>query len=214
MLPFLKKPSDKASTVTVPAWHPNFRNFERLPDTKAVRTAFFINGLAVLIACSLVIYAGYREFGLRALKADTDVAQRAVDTNKPGSDQAIVLFKKFQEEEKKVLALQSFLSSSRLVLSDFILQIGSGLPATVTLNSIDYKPTSVTLVGGISGAPDEASGQAMAYVDRLRKNETFSALFDAITLSNIARDPGTGQIRFSIDLRFKASGKAATGGTK
>ena len=214
MLPFLKKPSDKTSTATVPAWHPNFRNFERLPDTKAVRTTFFINGLAVLIASSLVIYTGYREFGLRSLQADTDAAQKVVDTNKPASDEAITLFKKFQEEEKKVFALQSFLSSSRLVLSDFFLQIGASLPASVTLNSIDYKPSAVTLVGSISGAPDEASGQAVTYVDRLRKNEVFSQMFEAITLSNIARDPGTGQIRFSIDLRFKASTKAATGGTK
>lgn len=214
MLPFLKKPSDKASTVTVPAWHPNFRNFERLPDTKAVRTTFFINGLAILIASSLLIYAGYREFRLQALQADTEIAQKMVDANKPASDQAIALFKKFQEEEKKVVALQGFLSSSRLVLSDFILQMGASLPASVTLSSIDYKPNSVTLVGGISGAPDEASGQAVAYVDRLRKNEAFSRMFETITLSNIARDAGTGQIRFSIDLRFKAPAKVAAGGTK
>jgi len=210
MLPFLKKPSDKTSTATVPAWHPNFRNFERLPDTKAVRTTFFINGLAVLIASSLIIYTGYREFGLRSLRAETDAAQKVVNENKPGSDQMIALFKQFQEEEKKVFALQSFLSSTRVVLSDFILQIGASLPASVTLNSIDYKANAVTLVGSISGAPDEASGLAMTYVDRLRKSEAFSQLFEAITLSNIARDPGTGQIRFSIDLRFKA----ATGGKK
>lgn len=214
MLPFLKKPSDKASTVTVPAWHPNFRNFERLPDTKAVRTAFFINGLAVLIASSLLIYAGYREFDLHALQVETEVAQKAVEASKPASDEAIVLFKKFQEEEKKVIALQTFLSSSKLVLSDFLLQMGASLPASVTLNSIDYRPGSVTLVGGISGAPDEASGQAVAYVERLRKNEVFARLFETITLSNIARDAGTGQIRFSIDLRFKAPAKAATGGKK
>jgi len=144
MLPFLKKPSDKTSTATVPAWHPNFRNFERLPDTKAVRTTFFINGLALLIASSLVIYTGYREFGLRSLQADTDAAQKVVDANKPASDEAIALFKKFQEEEKKVFALQSFLSSSRLVLSDFFLQIGASLPASVTLNSIPGRSSTVT----------------------------------------------------------------------
>ena len=101
-----------------------------------------------------------------------------------------------------------------MVLSDYILQIGASLPASVTLNSIDYKSSAVMLVGSISGAPDEASGLAMTYVDRLRKSEPFSQLFETITLSNIARDPGTGQIRFAIDLRFKASAKAATGGTK
>ena len=29
----------------MPAWHPNFRNYEKLPDIKVVRTAFFVNGV-------------------------------------------------------------------------------------------------------------------------------------------------------------------------
>ena len=41
----LTKKSDAQSAVA-PVWHPNFRNFERLPDTKVVRTTFFVNTAA------------------------------------------------------------------------------------------------------------------------------------------------------------------------
>ena len=56
MPPLLKKKSDAAAVSLVPAWHPNFRNFEKLPDIKVVRTAFFVNGAALFLAVALLIY--------------------------------------------------------------------------------------------------------------------------------------------------------------
>ena len=53
MLPFLKKKSEASAAPAVPNWHPNFRNFEKLPDIKVVRTAFFVNGAAVSVALAL-----------------------------------------------------------------------------------------------------------------------------------------------------------------
>ena len=44
MLSLLKKKPDAAAANQTPAWHPNFRNFERLPDTQVVRPTFFVNG--------------------------------------------------------------------------------------------------------------------------------------------------------------------------
>ena len=203
MLSSLKKNSDK--TVAVPAWHPNFRNFDRLPDTKAVRTSFFTNGVAVCIALGLLIYTGYREYALAEMRADTAVSLRSIDANKALSDQAIAQFKSFQDEEKKLQALKSFLSVSRLTVSELFLQIGATLPATITLNSIDYKSDFVVLRGRIEGASDEASGQAVSYIEELRKLESYSKLFDDINLTSIVRDPSTGQMRFQVDLKFKAS---------
>ena len=45
----LTKKSD-AVPVAAPLWHTNFRNFDRLPDTKVVRTAFFVNTAAGAVA--------------------------------------------------------------------------------------------------------------------------------------------------------------------
>lgn len=211
MLTSLKKPSDKSSAVTVPAWHPNFRIAERLPDTKAVRTSFFINGLAIFIVIALLVYTGVREYDLYTLRSDTASALDAVQARKPVSDRAIVLYKNFQEEEKKVLALQDFLSVSRYTISDFILQLGGTLPLSVNLYGIDCASTQVTLRGAIKGAPDEASGRAVSYVEDLRKNEILSKLFASVTLTNIARDSSTGLIQFVIDLKVREPSKASGG---
>jgi hypothetical protein len=206
MLPSLKKPSDKSSASTVPAWHPNFRNFERLPDTKAVRTTFFINGVAVLIALTLAIYVAYREVELSTLKSETEDAVKVVEANKPGSDQAIALFKKFQEQEKKIQDLQQFLAISKITVSDFILQLGETLPPSVLLNSVDYRAALVTIRGRIKGSSEEGAGLADSYVNVLRKSSYFSNLFESITLTNIVRDPATDEILIELELKFKGAG--------
>jgi hypothetical protein len=214
MLSSLKKRSDKSSAVVVPAWHPNFRNVATLPDTKAVRTSFFINVLAVFAAATLGIYAGYKEYDLRLLQADTNQVRSDVQASKSANDKAVALYGKFKDEERKVADLQAFLSISKIKFSDFVLQVGAFLPPEIILTSVDYRAAGVTLRGGIGGAPDEASGRAVEYVEGLRKNPAFSAIFDPITLTNIVRDPGTSRMQFVIDLTFKGSVTKPAGGAK
>ena len=196
-----------------PAWHPNFRIVERLPDTKPVRTIFFINSAAVLLAVCLALYTGYRELGLQALRTETERAVQSLKLNKPGSDQAVVLFKKFQDEEKGVFALQDFLASRKLVMSNFILHLGATLPPSMRLIAIEYKPTAVVVRGDIAGAADEASGLVYTYIDLLRKDEEMSKYFDVISLNSVSRDSGTGRIRFEAGFKFKG-GPAKVGGVK
>jgi len=62
----LTKKSD--AQVASPLWHTNFRNFERLPDTKVVRTTFFINTAAVALTLGLLLWLGYREYHLYNLR--------------------------------------------------------------------------------------------------------------------------------------------------
>ena len=56
MLSLLKRKPEAAAVSEMPPWHPNLRNFARLPDTKVVRTAFFINGASVFIALGLLLW--------------------------------------------------------------------------------------------------------------------------------------------------------------
>jgi hypothetical protein len=216
MLPFLKKPSDHSSVAMVRAWHPNFRNLERLPDTKAIRTSFFVNAMAVFVVFALCVYAGSREYELHVLKGETGDAVSAVQASKKTSDQAVALYKQFEVEEKKVLALKEFLGAIKIVNSDLILRLGETLPPAVVISSIDSKPTGVTLRGVIKGAADQASGLAVSYVEDLRKDEVLSKTFQSVGLTNIVRDPTTGLIQFVIDLSFQtpSAGKAQTKGKK
>ena len=209
-----KKSSGKASVVAAPVWHPNFRIVQRLPDTKPIRTIFFINSAAVMVAVGLALYIGYYEVGLRALRTDTDSAISELGQNKPASDEAVALYANFKEQESRVLALQGFLAARKLVVSDFILHLGASLPPSVRLSSIDYRAANIVLRGDITGAADEASGLVYTYIDLLRKDKELGELFSAITLNNVARDPGTGHIRFEAGLTYKGAPVKAKGGKK
>lgn len=216
MLSFLKKTSDKSGGVLVPAWHPNFRNFERLPDAKAVRQLMIINILAIFVVCILALYAGWRERQLGALRSETNEALRVIEATKGPSENAVALYKKFVEEEKKIFALNDFLSESPMIVSDFLLELGASVPQLVDIESIDYKSTAVVLRGGIDGPSEEATERAIAYVKDLQANAVFAKLFETISLPSIGRDPGTGRIRFEINLKFggAASSQKSKGGKK
>lgn len=202
MLPSLKKPRDKSSGVVLPAWHPNFRNFDQLPDIKVVRTTFFVNGLAILLASVLLIYVVYREVELATLKSDTELAQNHADANKGASDHAVMLYRNFQAEEKRVQELQQFLAGSKIIVSELLLELGGSLPEAVKLSNVDYRASGVTIRGGIQASSEEGAGIAVKYVEELKKNPYFSKFFTSIKLVSILRDPGTGQIRFEIALDF------------
>ena len=80
----LSKRSD-AQPAVAPVWHPNFRNFERLPDTKVVRTTFFINTAAVAVALSLLLWVGFREMHIRSLH------EQAADAGRAAGDEDVLV---------------------------------------------------------------------------------------------------------------------------
>jgi hypothetical protein len=82
------------------------------------------------------------------------------------------------------------------------------------LNNIDYRPAGVVLRGRIKGSAEEGAGKADAYVGDLIKSSYFSRLFDSIKLTNIVRDPASGEIVIQIDLKFRAQTKPTSGGKK
>src|SRR5438552_6654267 len=102
MLSFLKKKSDVADAAQVAPWHPNFRNYEKLPDIKVVRTAFFVNGTAIALVVALATYFGIKEWQLHGLNTQIADWQRQIDRDKKESELAIAQFKKFQVEEARI----------------------------------------------------------------------------------------------------------------
>jgi hypothetical protein len=213
MLSSLKKPSDKSTVSFVPPWHPNYRNVDRLPDIKVVRTTFFVNGIAVLITVLLAMYLVQSEVERGSLTSDINTAKAAAAERKPLSEQAIVHFRQFQEQEKKIHELQQFLTGSTITFPQLLLELGASLQPSTLLNGIEYRATGVLIRGGIRGSAEEGAGKAVLYVEELRKNVYFAERFDPISLSSIVRNPSTEEMRFEIDFKFKAV-KPAKGGKK
>jgi len=189
----------------VPAWHPNLRNVERLPDTKVVRTRFFVNFAAIAVGAALLLYFSYQEYRIKNLHHQVAEWQAQIDTNKKASGQAHVLSRKFADEEKKIDELARFMEP-RVVLSQFLLHLGSSLPSDLAVDAVETRETGVELRGIAAGTPDEASGRTSAYVEKLKQDKYFSGVFEDVALNRLERAAGTDRLSFDIFLRFKGAG--------
>lgn len=212
-MPSLLQKSDQFQRPLIPAWHPDFRNPARLPDTKVVRTQFFVNFAAIAITASLLLYFSYQEYRINNLNRQVTYWQTQIDTNKKASGQALMLSQKFAAEEKKISELNNFLKP-RLVLSQFLLNLGSTLPQELAISTVDIRNnvtkdgpviTGVNLHGIANGSPDVASGRTSTYVEQLRQDKYFSSVFEDVALNKLDRDQASGRLSFDLFLRLKGA---------
>lgn len=204
----LKRKTEKGQMPLVPAWHPNFRNFDRLPDTKAVRTSFFVNGVAVVIAISLLLVFAYQEYALFVLNRQVTDWEARIDGNQKASALAVAEYKKFQAEEKKVAELEAFVSGP-VSLSTLLLDLGRTLPPRIALLNVIYRLDGVNLRGVVRGAGDRASGEVASYVQKLKKEPAFSSVFDTISQSALGRDSQGDRLSFELFMKYKGTAAPA-----
>jgi len=204
----LKRKTEKGQMPLVPSWHPNFRNFERLPDTKAVRTSFFVNGVAVVIAISLLLVFAYQEYALHVLKRQVGEWEARIDRDQKPSAVAVAEYKKFQAEEKNAAELEAFVSSP-VVLSSLLLDLGRTLPPRIALLNVIHRLDGVNLRGVVRGAGDRASGEVAAYVQKLKKEPAFSTVFDNVSQSALGRDSQGDRLSFELFMKFKGASAPA-----
>ena len=207
MLSLLKKKTDAAAAVA-PAWHPNFRNYERLPDVKQVRTAFFVNGAAIFVALVVLTYFTVQEYQLHNLSRQIEDTQRQIDRDRRPSDQAVALHRKFQEQAGRVAEIEVFLQS-RPAFSPLILRLGATLPPNISLQNVELRDIGVALRGTARGAPDAAAGYTSAYIDQLRSDPVISPAFEEITPTSVARNPQSGRVVFEVFMKYKPTVKEA-----
>lgn len=199
------KSEDKAASA--PAWHPNFRNYEQLPDLKAVRTTFFINGVAVLVALGALLYFVYQEFQVSTLRAQIAEWESQVERDRVASGQAVAAFRKFQAAEKQVKEATD-LMVKRHDLSTFLLHLGETLPDEIAVTALDLRSTRIALTATVRGAPELASGLASQYVSQLAGDPVIGPLFSSVTMSGLARDAESGRITIEITLTYAPSPKS------
>jgi len=210
MLSLLKKKSDADTAPALPAWHPNFRNYEKLPDVKVVRTAFFINGVSIFLAVALLVYSGFREWQIRVIGSQIVDVQAQIDRDKGASDQAIALYKKFQADEAKVAEVDTFLQS-KPVVSALLIRLAQTLPKDIAFDTLDLRENGLTLRLSVRGDAAAASGHATAYLEQLRADKELSQ-FDQFTFTSTpTRNPATGRMAVEFLLRLKPAAPAPGG---
>lgn len=210
MFSFQKKKIETSDSGSAQAWHPNFRNFKQLPDTKTVRTAFFVNGVAVVLASVLLLWFAYQEYQLRELRREIASWQAQIDRDRPASEQAVTQFKKFQAQAMRVEEINTFVASKPAV-SELLIQLGQSLPSFIAIDGFELRATGLRLVASVRGAPDAASGHASTYLEQLRRNPGLAVWFDDAALLNVNRNPQTGRLVVEYFLKFKAGAPGKAG---
>ena len=207
MLPKLKKKPEAATGSEMPPWHPNMRNAARLPDTKVVRTAFFINGASVSIALGLLLWFAYREYQLHQVEVQIAIRDSQIVRDKKDSDQFVALYGKFQAEQAKVNEVNNFVKS-RPIVSKLLMRLGETLPKEIALDAFEEGGGGVTFRGTIRGTPDEASGFASAYLDQLRADKVLAQDFDDYAFSGpgVSRNGQARRLNLQLFLRFRPRG--------
>jgi hypothetical protein len=201
----LRPRSDQSQAPLVPAWHPNLRNREKLPDTKVVRTLFFVNFVAIMIASSCLVFFCFQEYRIKNLSRLLADWQTQIETNQKSAAQAVMLSGKFANEERKIDELNEFLTQ-RLVLTELLLHLGSTLPAELAIDTVEVRANGMNLRGTATGSPEEASGRTLAYVELLKHDKYFMALFEDVS-QDVRRDQGNVRLTFELFLRFKGAPK-------
>ena len=206
----LTKKSD-AQPVAAPLWHTNFRNFDRLPDTKVVRTTFFINTGAIAVTIGLLLWLGYREYHIYSLGDQIAQAQKEIDSNSKQNSEAIRLAKVFTDEEKKLVDAGSF-QRAAISPSEFVILLGQTLPKEISVEAVDARlgdaaVGTFTVHGLVAGTRDQASGSASSYVQLLHDNSQLQKIFDPITLDKLTPDAVNGLMSFEISLKMKTEPK-------
>jgi hypothetical protein len=205
---FQKKPRDKkAAAVVAPAWHPNF------PDTKTVRTSFFINATAIVVTLVLLGYTVKGELDLRGLRVETAQQVERIGKEKTGSDKALAQHGKYQDEDKKWRELEQFkqggIGGGKLVLSRLLLRLGERLPPKIALSGIECNAAGVILRGNVRGTLVEATEDVDDYLKQLHDDSEIGSLFDSLQVNSQSPDNATGRLAFEIGLKFKEPPKPA-----
>lgn len=205
MLTLLKKKPDAAGPKAL-AWHPNFRNYEKLPDIKVVRTVFFVNVAAITLVVAAAAYVAFDLYSYFSLMSQVAEAEVRIEKDKKASNSAIADFKKFQEEEKKFAEIDAFLTA-RPTISRLLLQLGPTLPKNLAYSQFELKDRILTIRGIVRGAPELASGEAKQYVETLRSDKVLKELFEEIQLTNMSRNPATGRLNVELVLKLRGPAK-------
>lgn len=190
----------------VPAWHPNLRIAESLPDTKVVRTAFFINGAAIFFAIALLLVLGHREWSLHEVHKQIADLQRNIDRDKKESAAGVAMYGEFKLEEAKTNEVADFIASKPRP-SEILLRLGQITPKKIAFDMIDIKANGVTIRATVKGAPDRASGDASAYEKLLRADKVLGALFSDVNLLTMRKNATNGRLVIDVLCEFKGAKK-------
>jgi len=204
VLPTIKQTGKKAAAEIIQPWRPDFREVSALPDTKTIRTSFFINLIAGALAAAITLYVlqfEWTKFSTEKQLAEIEI--RIADT-RTAHDKVQALFKDYLAEQKKFSEIQAIAQDSFL-LSDFVKHLGAILPEGIYFKRIEYKPATKTITanGSAQGLDANATTRASKFEKTLQDDPRLAGLFSTIRLTSAARNIQESALDIEFLFTFK-----------
>ncbi len=207
--------------VTQPAWRPNFRNPETLPDIKVVRTDFLVNVFTVSLAAALLLMVLHREMRITDYTSQLQVAQQNIDSSIGNDRRVVQANSEFQRVQRRVTELSTFLNVP-VGPDDLLHAIASLQPPEVILESLSFSPNvtrqgrreivryRIVLNGRVTdgGAPDrQATDIITQYRNAFSSLKVLAPYFENSELTGFSRNEQTGSFNFAITVTLSAEPK-------
>jgi hypothetical protein len=212
----------KKAPPPAPAWHPDFRDPANLPDVKPVRTAFFVNGAAVLVMAIAALFLAFKEYGRHNLRADIQVLEQTLRENGTRNNQVLGLNRSFQAEERYILEVADYLDKS-VEVSELLMALSETLHPSMAFSLIRYQDVTergqvvgrqLVLNGAIRATPDEAASAITDYLNIFHQQPFLMGLVAEAIPTSLVPAPEGDRMAFGIQLTLKGSDEEKKGDKK
>jgi len=188
----------KREESAVVCWRPDFRDRERLPDIKSVRTGFFVSALAITLAATMAIIVGIREYKIMNLRENIAEIQKEIDVYRVENAIIVNKNKEFRDHMLKIQEIVKF-AEEKLVVSDLIMDVAQALPQGVLFKKFEYTEEEAKFEGMIPAEvnSDQALNQ---FIAGLKSIDSLKDRFKNFKQTSVARQSETGNVDFVVDI--------------
>lgn len=200
------KLSKKSTASRSYDWRPNFRDYDALPDMRAVRTQFFVPTVAIVIASVLTFYILFQEY--RAINIGEDILklENEIATYQERHDEKVKLNAEFMGIGRTLDNIVEF-KAGKLIGSDFLLSLSSELLEGMHLDRVEYFEGRANIQGSVLVSAEEASRLVNDYLKAIQNADVLQGLLDEYKLTSLERDGVGDSITFRIEVTSKEEKK-------
>ncbi len=200
------KLSKKSASASSYNWRPNFRDYEALPDMRAVRTQFFVPAVAIAIASVLTIYILFQEYRAMNISEDIIKLENEIATYQERHDEKVALNAEFMKIGRTLNGIVEF-KADKLVASDLLLSLSTHLLEGMHLDQVEYFEGRANIQGSVLVPAEEASRLVNDYLKALESADALQGLLDEYKLTSLERSVAGDSIVFRIEVTKKEGTK-------
>ena len=183
-------------------WHLNRRLSGALPNNDLVRSRFMANAItATLAACALIIMC-WQLYLNNSLATEISYWSQRIQENQRQADELKALTRTLGEQTAKLDQAYGLMAAP-YVLSDLVMAFGRTRLDRMNIESINGFAGGVVVRGTLHAPSEQATQQLRAYVESLRRDREFAALFGTIALTSLERLEGDLSMRFEVACKLK-----------